>query len=241
MDFTLNKYEQLCVAIKKTSKSYTVKDFLLKKSNKGVILRHDVDRRLGNSLRIAEIEKRHGLKSTYYFRYPRTFDKKIIDKIQSLGHEIGYHYETLDKAKGDYKKAIKIFKKELSKFDDIKTIAMHGNPLKKWSNRDLWKKYDFKKFGLVGEAYLSFNAKRISYFTDTGGAWNNRRFNIKDHFNTAMIRINGTDDLIKKIKSKKLNVVYISTHPERWSGSFIEWFVVLIWQSVKNVVKRFLR
>ncbi len=60
-----------------------------------VILRHDVDARPQNSLRLARLEHTLGIQGTYYFRIPHTFQPSIIQEIASLGHEIGYHYETL--------------------------------------------------------------------------------------------------------------------------------------------------
>ena len=55
-----------------------------------------------------------------------------MGKIPDLGHEVGYHYEVLSKANGNYERAIKLFEQELSKFRkivDVKTICMHGSPL----------------------------------------------------------------------------------------------------------------
>ena len=78
-------------------------------------MRHDVDRMPGNALKMAEVEHEFNIKSTYYFRVNNSvFKKEIIKKIASLGHEIGYHYECLDKAKGDLEKAIRIFQKDLN-------------------------------------------------------------------------------------------------------------------------------
>jgi hypothetical protein len=243
MDFTLKKYEQLCNAIKQNYKTYSVKEFIEKKPKNGVVLRHDIDRKLRNALRIAKLEKKLNLKSTYYFRYPNTYDKKIIDKIYSLGHEIGYHYEVLDKSKGNYKKAVKLFKKELKHFEqwNVKTIAMHGNPLKDWSNRDLWLEYNFEDFGIIGEAYLSIDPDKLVYFTDTGRRWNDIRFNKKDHFNKTMVKVEDTNNLIELIMAKKFKTCYISTHPERWSDNFVEWWYNLIWQEIKNTGKIILR
>ena len=64
-----------------------------------VVLRHDIDRKPMNALRMAELEYELGIQSTYYFRFPCTFKPEIIRKIRDLGHEVGYHYEVLSKAK----------------------------------------------------------------------------------------------------------------------------------------------
>ena len=166
LDFTLEKYRELCKAIVKNYEPLTVVSYLEDKpSGKTVIMRHDVDRKPENALKMAELESELGIKSTYYFRIKDgVFVPGIVKEIAEIGHEIGYHYEVLDKAKGDYNKAIKIFKEELKTFReicDVKTICMHGNPLSKWVNKDLWKRYDFKEFGIIGEPYLSIDYKKV--------------------------------------------------------------------------------
>ena len=55
----------------------------------------------------------------------------------------------MDKAKGNLEEAMKIFEAELKAFRkvcDVKTICMHGNPLSRWTNKDVWDKYDFNDF-----------------------------------------------------------------------------------------------
>ena len=154
--------------------------------------------------------------------------------IANMGHEIGYHYETLDKAKGNYEKAITIFENELSKFREIaeiKTICMHGNPLTKWLNRDLWSRYDFKDFGIIGEAFLSF--EDIAYFSDTGRTWADK-YKVKDYIPSDEAcgedlkkreTLKCTDDLVSLIGNGNQQTAYILTHPERWSNGIIGWIM----------------
>ncbi|WP_269849870.1 hypothetical protein [Methanosarcina horonobensis] len=74
-----------------------------------VLLRHDVDRMPGRALATAQIEHELGIKATYYFRTSENvFKPDIIRQIRDMGHEIGYHYETLSEAKGD-KKSLRAF------------------------------------------------------------------------------------------------------------------------------------
>ena len=185
-DFTITKYNNLCLAIVDSEyNAVTVEQYLsCHPSNKPlVILRHDVDRKVKNALMMAEIENRFGINSTYYFRtIKKVFKAELIKKIEKMGHEIGYHYEVLETAKGDCEKAIELFKEELEEFRricEIKTICMHGNPLSKWTNRELWEKYNFEEFGIIGEAYISIDFNNVAYFTDTGRAWSNK-CNLKD-------------------------------------------------------------
>jgi hypothetical protein len=104
-----------------------------------------------------------------------------------MGHEIGFHYEVMDKANGNPEKAIEIFKRELEDLriitrgvTEIRTVCMHGNPLKPWSNRDLWKKYDFRDFGIEGEPYFSIDYSKVFYLTDTGRTWADLKIRVKD-------------------------------------------------------------
>jgi hypothetical protein len=87
-DFTLDKYEGLCLALLDSGYTpLTVYSYLegqKKKSNKLVVLRHDIDRRPGNALRMAELEHELGIQSTYYFRVPYTFKPDIIGKIHDF-------------------------------------------------------------------------------------------------------------------------------------------------------------
>jgi hypothetical protein len=101
-DFTLDRYKELCLALLDSGYTpLTVYSYLTgkqKSNNKLVVLRHDIDRKFGNALRMAVLEHELGVQSTYYFRVPYTFKPDIIGKIRDLGHEVGYHYEVLSKA-----------------------------------------------------------------------------------------------------------------------------------------------
>lgn len=227
LDFTLEKYEELLQALE-GFRTFTVLSYLEESPKSDfVILRHDVDRKPMNALRMAELENRRGIKSTYYFRFTKgVFNPEIIKKIHGLGHEVGYHYETLSKTKGDYEEALKIFEYQLNGFREIcevKTIAMHGSPLSKYDNRDLWNRYDFKHLDIIGDASISIKA--INYFSDTGRTWSERD-NIRDFIQDSPINqytLNTTDDIIALVKSKNVEDIYISTHPERWAYNNFNW------------------
>ena len=161
-DFTLDKYEQfLKVAIKKGYQLISYQDYLKNSYSKAMILRHDVDKRPQNSLKIAQIQNKLGITGTYYFRaVPESFDEVVITQIAELGHEIGYHYEDLTICKGDYEKAIKHFEKWLNRLKKrypVKTICMHGSPTSKWDNRLLWGKYNYKDFDIIAEPYFDID------------------------------------------------------------------------------------
>lgn len=244
LDFSIPIFWELSSSLVRNYKPVTMTEYLSSKSlpKRFALMRHDVDRTPYNSLKTARIESELGIKATYYFRATKNvFIPKIIKEIADMGHEIGYHYEVLSEAGGDYSKAIKLFDQHLSEFReicDINTICMHGRPLSKFDNRDLWKVHDFRKFDILGEAYLSAG-KELNYFSDTGRGWSSKN-NIRDFIpgKTQDISVDTTSELIKLIDSKKLNNFYILTHPHRWSSSIFDWSLYLGADLAVNFVKK---
>lgn len=100
-----------------------------------VILRHDIDNSIEKAVTIAELEHDKGVKSTYFTLLRTDFYNPAsknglagLKKIQSLGHEIGLHfdemaYEEID----DVVKAIKNEATILSEIvgSPITTVSMH--------------------------------------------------------------------------------------------------------------------
>jgi hypothetical protein len=251
LDFTLDKYLELCQVIKEKYRVCTVFEYLSEKPEGNIaIIRHDVDRKINNSLRMAEREHSLGIRSSYYFRYPFTFRPDIITKIKDLGHEIGYHYEVLSKSNGDYAKANTLFQSELAEFRksfSVNTICMHGSPFSKYNNRDLWNHYDYHTYGIIGEAFLSFEQenKSLHYLTDTGRTWSGKQ-SLRDVIRTPPdkdnhLSLDTTDDLIAWIAGGGGKKLYLTIHPERWSANKGEW---LIWSCLDfgmNLGKKILR
>jgi hypothetical protein len=255
LDFTLEKYRDLCKAI--ASSGYapmTVRAYLEARElpSRLVVMRHDVDTTPKNEPKMALIENDFGIRSTYYFRYKRgVFQPGVMRHIAGMGHEIGYHYETLDKARGDSEKAIELFNHELALFRevvDVKTISMHGNPLTRWDNRDLWRKYnyDFKDSGILGEAYLSF--RNILYLSDTGRNWG-PAYKVKDLLPSdaggeglvsVKSQLDSTDDVIHLLESRRFHQLYLLTHGVRWANSTPGWALSLLLDTATNLVKRVL-
>ncbi|MCK5560303.1 MAG: hypothetical protein KAJ51_06900 [Thermoplasmata archaeon] len=247
LDFTLTKYKELCEVIKSSGyKQLTMQKYLENFNQPNyIILRHDVDKLPENALKMALVEYDFNLNSTYYFRAKRhTFKPSIIQEISGLGHEIGYHYETLADANGNYDLAIEKFKNELEKFreiSEIKTICMHGSSLSKWDNRDLWKKFDYSKFSIIGEGYLSLDFENIVYLTDTGGTWDNLKIRIKDISdvkNPKVVKVKNTDDVIDFINDEKEPAIYLQVHPDRWNDNIGNWLKEYSTKKVRNIIKR---
>ena len=74
-------------------------------------MRQDVDLRPDSSLATAKIEHELGMRSVYYFRaVPESWDEAIIKEIAGMGHEVGYHYESLTICNGNTEAAYDDFK-----------------------------------------------------------------------------------------------------------------------------------
>lgn len=223
-DFTLGQYEALCAALVKagyhslTMSAYMAGDAI---PEKVVLLRHDVDRDPMHALKLAEIEQRHGLLATYFFRtIPSLFNPEALKATHALGHEIGYHYETLAQTRGDIPAAIQHFGAELDRmrqFVPVPVASMHGSPLSRFDNRAIWQHTTPAEFDLVGEAYRDIDYRRMVYLNDTGRTWHPTRYNLRDK--TGILptyQPHTTADLIALVESDQVARLCISAHPERW-------------------------
>lgn len=244
-DFSVNKYSDLLDALIIAHYEFqTFREYLTEPKGRVVILRHDVDKKPGNSLRLAGIEHEKGLKASYYFRVvPESLHVDKLLGIKKLGHEIGYHYEDMDLVKGDPVRAIISFEQNLEilrKLAIINTICMHGSPLSKYDNKELWKHYDYRQYGIIGEPYFDLDYDKVFYITDTGRRWNNTDASIRDKVESAYkIRIADTHHLIELINAGELpDQIMINTHPQRWNDAWLPWVVELVGQSLKNQIKK---
>ena len=243
-DFTIKIYQELLDSLLEKGYHFqTFREFLRQPASRTVMLRHDVDDRNDHSYRFAEIQREKGIVGTYYFRMvPQSFDKKMIKAIHDMGHEVGYHYEDMDFAKGDPKLALEYFKKhlrELRELVPIETICMHGSPRSAFDNKDVWKEYDYKSFGIIGEPYFDLDFKRIFYLTDTGRRWDGDKVSVRDkvtpHFDLSF---HHTHDIIQSIRHNQLpDQVMINFHPQRWTDNPVLWQQERVVQTVKNAIK----
>ena len=219
------------------------------------VLRHDVDKRPHCALKMAQLEHQMGIRGTYYFRcMPASWDETVMRQIAIMGHEIGYHYEDLTLVNGDHGQAIRHFEQQLSRLREIypvKTICMHGSPLSKFDNRDLWKHYNYRDYGIIGEPYFDVDFSKVMYLTATGRRWDGDRFSIRDRVSAtpgtartdetffAPTRCRSTRHIITAANQNRLpNQILFTFHPQRWTSKPLPWLWELFWQNVKNVGKR---
>jgi len=244
MDFTLNTYKALLETLLMQGFEFQpFAAFMQTPAPRAIILRHDVDRLPGNALKTAQLEHDIGIPASYYFRaVPESWDEAIIQKIAGLGHEIGYHYENLSACKGDPGRAWEDFQANLTRLRNlapVTTICMHGSPLSRINNLDLWRTHDYKALGIIGEPYLDVDFTKVFYLTDTGRRWNHVGASIRDRVDSGFnIQVKSTEHLIELAREGRLpERIMINTHPQRWEDPGVLWVKELVWQNVKNLVK----
>ena len=173
-----------------------------------------------------------------------------------MGHEIGYHYESLSRVAAENKNlnhgqllelAKEDFRGNLKKLRElvpIKTICMHGSPLSKLDNRDLWSVYDYRDFGIECEPYLDIDFSEVFYLTDTGRRWDGDHVSIRDWVsrgNQEWPVYRKTRDIIDAIQAGNFPLKsMVTTHPQRWTDDRGEWIWEAVSQRLKNVGKSLL-
>ena len=219
-------------------------------SSKYILLRHDVDLKAANSLATAQIEHELGIRATYYFRVvPQSNQPDIIRAIAALGHEIGYHYEDMALMQGDTEKAYAHFQQQLTyfrQFYPVRTICMHGAPTSQWDGKELWKHYDYRDLGIIGEPYFDIDFSQMFYLTDTGRCWDGYKVSVRDkipvyqdQWNAQGLVYHATNDIIHAAEQGSLPPrIMITTHPQRWTDRPLAWLKELLVQNAKNIIKR---
>ena len=237
MDFTLSKYSALLSSLK----SYGFQSLML---------RHDVDLLPQNSLRTARMEAEMDMSGIYYFRaVPESWNEAIIQEIASLGHEIGYHYESLTTCNGNVDKAYEDFCRNLEalrRLVPVKSICMHGSPRSPYDSKDIWKEYDYHTLGIENEPYLDTDFSKTFYLTDTGRRWDGYKVSVRDkipHYQDEWIArgltFHSTDDVIEGLRTVRIpQNLMITVHPQRWNPFGPAWYREFVLQNAKNIIKQ---
>ncbi len=202
-----------------------------KANTKFIIIKHDVETNVKKSLALAHIEQRNGIRATYYVQSNLVDDAqdiKMLQQIQSLGHEVTYHYDVLDANNGDMDKADSEFQATLDKFErhgfKVLTVCPHGNPI---LNRNGWSSNkDFFRDPKVAARYEHITdividlpkmvGNKLTYISDAGYKLKliaDIANNDKDD-SQPDITLAGFDEIVRQMSQD--GSVIISTHPHRW-------------------------
>jgi len=104
---------------------------------------------------------------------------------------------------------------------------MHGSPLSKYDNKELWKYYDYRDYGIIGEPYFDLDYAEIFYITDTGRKWNNKDASLRDKVDSGFdIEVKDTRHFIELLLAGAMPAkIMINTHPQRWDDRILPWVV----------------
>ena len=243
-DFTLKSYRSLLEAFQASGYRFqTFEEFMENPSEgKTVVMRHDVDEKAPNALKMAQLEHELGIRATYFFRIVKQSNvPEVIRGIAALGHEIGYHYEDLATAEGDMEKATASFEKNLTYFREyypVRSVCMHGSSTSKFDNRQLWETHQFSDFGLVGEPYLSVDFDKVFYLTDTGYAWDGGKFATRDIVtNSFGHTFHTTQQIVESIKIQSFPEKTLILAHTLWTDSLVQWIMLHLREFLRNRLK----
>lgn len=253
MIFVYKKWDEFCKKIHDLNiHSIRARD-VFNSTEKYIVLKHDVETDVSRAYEMAKIEYKYGHRGVYYvqaYLLSCSQNIEILKKIESLGHEVSYHYDVMDACKGNIDDAIKEFEKNLKIFKDvgfsIYTLCQHGNPIIErvgyTSNRDFFRNTKVQKlYPHLSDIMVDFKVKAKTeyiYFSDAG-----RQFKlIFDPINNDIVKsdeknlcFDNLDELIPYIEK---NNCFISTHPHRWTKS-AKAYVIKMWifKVVKKIAK----
>jgi hypothetical protein len=185
-----------------------------------LILRHDVEWSAERALVLAAIERSLDVRSTLYFRVDTNAnDIRAMVKLQDDGFEIGYHYNCLDRTRGDLTSAIEIFERDVTHMRrsgiDVVTVTPHGNPRLRRvgyaanadlirQDPDLLKRMHLYDLG----GYTRHFARQPNLFpvTDAGLRWNHGQITRKALSSIA--------------RHRSVPRMFMLVHTDYWSGSW---------------------
>ena len=203
IEFTEKNYKKILKKINNESIFYNE----INKKNKFTLWRHDVDFSPFRAHRLAIIENKFKIKSTFFIQLGSNFYnifekdiKEIFLNIISLGHDIGLHFYASQYNIDSKKKLEKylLFEKQILEkllSTKIKVFSFH-NPSKKIL------KYNNFKYANMINVYSKFLKENIHYCSDSNGYW---RFQKLENF---------LDKNYKKIQ--------VTTHPGWWTLKFMK-------------------
>jgi len=202
-DFTEKYYGYLLKLAKNKFEFISFLDY--KKNNNNILWRHDIDHSIHRAYKLAQIEAKKNIKSTYFFHFHNFFynllEEEIVilsKKILELGHELGLHFDPYfyQKTFGvncDLDKYLKIEKKLLEEVFENKVVAISLH------NPDTFKNFNLTKEKIRGMINVNsyYIKKHYDYCSDSNGYW----------------RFNRLEDIIINSGTKNLHVL---THPGWW-------------------------
>ncbi|MBO4572320.1 MAG: hypothetical protein J5762_00930 [Clostridia bacterium] len=256
MIFVYRKWNDFCKKLKERSILSIPAKEVTKDLDSYLVLKHDVETNVKKALKMAKIEHKYGHRGSYYVQaYLMNDDGNIemLKEMQSMGHEISYHYDVMDSSKGDIEKAKLEFQKNKKIFEEngfnLSTVCQHGNPLIErvgyTSNRDFFRNESVRMlYPDLSDIMVNFKSDRETdylYYSDAGRKFKliyDPLFNDVVNSNDKNIPYNNLVNLGKVIDKEGRYI--ISTHPHRWCSSAIIYELKNIVFKIIKVIARLL-
>lgn len=200
LEFTYTAYKHLLSLL--LDNHYKISNYQnYQYNNKCVILRHDVDFSLEAAVRLAELEYKQDVQSTYFVLLATPFynpfhrkSKNILKAIIDMGHAIGLHFDEANYFISNKDDLINHVEREVAILStglnmDIKSVSMH-RPSK-------WVLEEDVHFKSVVNSYSSIFFNDFKYLSDSRMHWR--------------------EDVYQVIQSNLFDRLHILTHPI-WYG-----------------------
>jgi hypothetical protein len=229
MPSRFDEYEEIIKKLKENGyKHITFKDYKIlfddnKLDGKYFINRHDIDTDVSTAKKFFEIEKKYGVKATYYFRLS-TLDFDFMKEIHEYGSEASYHFEEIATfAKENH---IKTTQEILERLDEIKEIF-------KQNFKMIENKLEFKLQTVCSHGDFVNRALKIVNNEITKDTSLRKELEIlcetydKDLMNSFNIYVSdrpypvfySPDNIINYIG--KENIICMLSHPRQWRSNII--------------------
>lgn len=176
MRFSYESYVDLIQLLRETGYQFASYDNFAE-YDKCAILRHDVDFKLQDAGRLASVEQKEGIRSTYFVLLTSDFynvfsrnSRSLIDGIRRCGHEIGLHF---DEARYPEEMGnIDLIRKRILEEAGILAKAV-GEPVTKVSMHRPSKNILRSNLGIPGmvNTYSDQFFSAFKYFSDSRHCW----------------------------------------------------------------------
>lgn len=243
MKFIYSEWDLFCKDLQHEGiQSITAREILRKaqtdeldKRFRFVNLKHDVESQPQKALDLARIEHKYGHCATYYVQaYLMTeSNKSIFQEIQKLGHEVTYHHDVIDGAKGELAKAISIYTTNIDKFKslgfNVQTVCQHGNPVSDYDNRDFFRsrlvQENFPNHSDIMVDFMHKIGQKYIYISDVGMSFKivTDPLNLEKRSESEKYIILGDlNHVINELQSNPNASYIVSAHPHRYNKSLLK-------------------
>ena len=199
-DFTRSNYRKL---LRLAKRYYEFTGYLALQGNKPCVLwRHDVDFSPHAAQKIAEIDQRENVRTTFFFHLHNSFYNlldarivKIVRNIAGMGHEVGIHFDADFYGVEDEKRLVRYLSFEKKIFKGALGISPRVFSFHNPTSKIL--RMNGSRYAGILNAYAGRFMRNFGYCSDSNGIW--RRWRL--------------ENVLREHAEERLHVL---THPAWW-------------------------